>query len=152
MRSAFRPWLALLHCFAAIMPAPCRANSDVVMLGPMFHYNFGAHRDSYSFGLEGSYWPVKLFPWGMDGGIEYDLRGRMRLYAEAEGGAMIAGGALGPCVEIGGGRILGGVQGSGWVNAFLGADFRIRALWGGDPELAPGGYFKYPVIPPHLNW
>lgn len=82
------------------------------MLGPMFHYNFGEHEDSFSFGLEGSYWPDNLFPWGMDGGIEYDLRGRTRLYAEAEVGGIIAGGALGPCVEIGGGRIRGGVQGS----------------------------------------
>lgn len=148
MRRSLRSWMALLP-FAAIAPVPCRANSDVAMLGPMIHYNFGWHGDAFSFGLEGSYWPDDLAPWGMDAGIEFDLRGRARLYAEAEAGNYVTGGALGPCVEIGDGRMRAGVQGSAWANALLGADFRMRALWGDDPEFAPGVYFKYPVVRPH---
>lgn len=142
--------MAFLALIAAMAPSPGRASSnDAVMLGPMFHYNFAwGHEGFWSLGLEGSYWHEPFFPFGMDVGIEYDMRGRTRLYTEAEASFIFAGGALGPCLEFGGGTIRVGLQGSAWANALVGADFRARALWGGAPEFAPGYYVKLPIVRP----
>jgi hypothetical protein len=157
MRLSLGPWGALLAISAALAPLPTLASSGtVVMLGPMFHYNFAwSHEGVWSLGVEGSYWPESLFPFGVDAGFEYDMRGWTRLYAEAEGSAVFAGGALGPCLEMGAGRIGAGLQGSAWANILVGADMRVRWLWGGNPggnpELAPGYYFKFPIVNPRRN-
>jgi hypothetical protein len=111
-------------------------------IGPMIHYNFGAEKNHFSWGIEASYWPKDIIM-GVDCGFEFE-KGKKRLYLEYEVGA-IAGVAFGYVREFyknkdskGGGQI------SVWGAVFGGVDFRLRKIID-EVYIAPGVFAKYPI-------
>lgn len=133
-----------------LAPVPARALPRDVFLaiGPMLHFNIPnsvGGPAGVSLALEGSYWDLRdRIPWGADIGIEYDFRKRTRIYAEAEAGAIMAGGAIGPVLEFGPKGPQLGLQLSAWADWFLGVDLRGRIMVDGEREYAPGVFGKWP--------
>jgi hypothetical protein len=118
---------------------------EVWTIGPMLHYNFGGEKRTTSFSIEAAYWNIYKFPYGLDFAVEFD-RKKIRLYSEVQTGVGVTGVSVGPVLEFNtaeGGRHIG-VQGTVWVNYFLGADYRIRYI---DKQTfhAGGLYGKFPV-------
>lgn len=122
------------------------AQSHVWMLGPMIHFNFGNKTMHTSFGLELAYWNLDHFPYSFDGAIEFEKK-KVRLYSEAQTGIGFLGVSLGPVMEFRSdeSNVKLGIQGSGWLNYFGGADIRFRSI-GGDSFFSPGLYFKLPMV------
>jgi hypothetical protein len=117
---------------------------EVWMAGPTFHVNFGNKQIKLSYGFEVSYWNIIGFPYSVDGGIEFS-RKRMALYSEAQTGIGLTGVSFGPVLNIGKSEgVKLGVQGSCWINYFLGFDFRIRYI-NGTYYQCPGSYIKLPL-------
>ncbi|MDB5103133.1 MAG: hypothetical protein JWP91_822 [Fibrobacteres bacterium] len=146
---------------ALIIPPMAKAEPRLgyITYGPMFHWNFGNDEfKSFSYGFEIAYWnyskekqhdgwfdnvpDIKRPGYGMDLGIDMNLKS-IRLYAEPQVGWIFAGLALGPVAEFSreGSPARLGVQGSGWLNALAGFDFRYRRL-GGENTQAVGMYGK----------
>ncbi len=118
---------------------------EVWTVGPMLHVNFGAgEKIRTSFSIEGAYWNLDNFYHSVDFGIEFE-RGKTRLYSEGQTGIGLTGLSFGPVLEFhrGNGVHLG-VQGSCWINYFLGVDYRIRFI---DKKRfhAVGVYGKLPI-------
>jgi hypothetical protein len=135
--------------------------------GPMLHWNFSDHEfKRFSYGLEMAYWSyaksaeqrpfwtgdttptasLKEPGYGLAVGFEFD-REAARVYAEPQVGFVLAGASLGAVLEHSraGGPARFGVQGSGWVNALVGFDFRYRRLNGINNQVV-GLYAKLPAL------
>lgn len=129
------------------------------MIGPVLHWNFSGNGfTAFSSGVEASWWTYERdlegngffsnMPkaesggYGLDFGFEID-RKAVRMYAEPQLGWVLAGLSLGPVLELSreGGPVQVGFQGSGWLNALAGVDFRYRRM-GGRHHQAVGTYFK----------
>jgi len=122
-------------------------NSQTVwMFGPIVHFNFGNHKVKFSYGFEGSYWDYSHFPYGVDGGIEYESK-KIRIYSEFETGFGLAGIATGPVLEFNHEekKLHLGMQGSVWTNYFLGFQYRKRWIDNTTYHCA-GVYVKLPVM------
>ena len=120
--------------------------SEVWMLGPMVHFNFGNKEIHASYGLELSYWNYEHFPYSCDLGFEFEKH-KFRLYSEAQTGVGLLGISAGPVVQFGGEqhKMKVGIQTSGWLNYFGGVDLRFRYV-GSYSTLSPGIYFKLPMV------
>lgn len=100
---------------------------EVWMAGPMLHVNFGRGKPTVSFAIEVAYWNISNFPHSVDFGIEFDRRKTTRFYSELQTGIGVAGVSLGPVLQVGGGDGAKlGLQGTAWVNYFIGFDYRMR--------------------------
>jgi hypothetical protein len=140
--------------FIVVVLISCGIDSraqEVWTVGPMVHINFGGgEKITPSFSLEGAYWNLDSFYHSVDFGIEFD-RGKFRIYSEAQTGIGLTGLSFGPVLEFhrGHGTHLG-VQGSCWINYFLGVDYRIRFI---DKKRfhAVGIYGKLPVATSGLD-
>jgi hypothetical protein len=141
----------LLTLSLLLLPCMTRAEAPLgyFMIGPMGHWNLGNFEiKSFSWGVEASYWlyqrdasadgflrnsPSEEVP-GYGLALGFDLEPEsLRLYAEPEIGWVFVGASFGPVMEIsrgeGGGSRLG-LQGSAWLAALVGFDFRYRYMDG----------------------
>jgi hypothetical protein len=110
----------------------------------MIHVNFGSGKVKPSFGFEVAYWNVAHFPYSADLGFEFE-KSKFRLYSEAQTGIAVTGLSAGPVLEFKkGSPVQLGMQGSFWVNYYLGFDCRFRFLKG-SKQIAPGIYAKLPI-------
>lgn len=102
-------------------------SQEIWTIGPMLHINLGGEKKRFSFAIEGSYWNLNHFFYGVDGGIEFE-KNRIRIYSELQTGFGLAGIALGPLLEINTfqGKAHLGMQSSVWANYFVGVDYRRR--------------------------
>jgi len=102
---------------------------SVWTIGPMLHYNFGGEKRHFSFAVELAYWNIKNVPYSIDGGIEFSKK-RFRLYSEVQTGVGVAGISLGPVFEFNKVEREAhlGFQATGWVNYFVGLDYRYRRI------------------------
>jgi hypothetical protein len=117
---------------------------EAFTIGPMVHFSIG-NKFRPAYGLEFSYWNFSHFPYSIDFGIDFE-KSKFRIYSEAQTGIGITGISAGPCIEFKKeSPIQLGLQGSFWVNYFLGIDFRFRYMRGKD-YFAPGLYAKYPWL------
>lgn len=125
-------------------------SQEIWTIGPMLHYNFGGEKRNTSFAIEMAYWNLNNFYHSVDVGIEFE-RKRFRIYSEGQTGIGLTGLSFGPVVEFekGNGVHLG-VQGSCWINYFLGVDYRIRFI---DHQKiqAAGLYAKLPIATSGLD-
>jgi hypothetical protein len=129
----------------------------------MLHWNFGENEfKAFSYGVEAAYWKYEMdteenfwnatLPdlskpgYGVDVGAELDLK-NLRLYVEPQMGVALAGVSGGPVLEFpkGGGIPRWGVQGSGWLSALVGVDFRYRRMDGKNVQ-AVGLSGKLPLL------
>jgi hypothetical protein len=118
---------------------------EIWMAGPMLHVNFGRGKPTVSFAIEVSYWNVTKFPHSVDFGIEFDRRKTTRFYSELQTGIGVAGVSAGPVLQVGGGDGAKlGLQGTGWVNYYIGLDYRMR-FFRGQKHHSAGFYAKLPV-------
>ncbi|HEX2532620.1 MAG TPA: hypothetical protein VHK69_02725 [Chitinophagaceae bacterium] len=118
--------------------------SQIVMVGPMVHFNFEGKKVRTSWAVEASYWKLGGFPYGFDAAVEYQ-KGKFRLYTEAQTGIGVAGLSAGPFIEFAkASPVRGGFQMTGWVNYYVGADVRVRFYRGPD-VFAAGLYAKVPA-------
>ena len=120
-------------------------SQEVWMFGPMVHLNFGDGKPNVSYGVEGSYWDISHFLYGVDAGIEYGSK-RLRLYSELQTGFALAGVAFGPVLEYNTGesQLHLGTQYTLWANYFWGFDYRHR--WIDKTKFnCIGTYVKIPV-------
>jgi hypothetical protein len=116
----------------------------VISVGPMIHVNFGSGKAKPSFGLEVAYWNIEHFPYSADLGFEFE-KSKFRLYSEAQTGIAVTGLSAGPVLEFKrDSPVQLGMQGSFWVNYYLGFDCRFRFLKG-SKSIAPGIYAKLPI-------
>jgi hypothetical protein len=118
---------------------------EIWTVGPMLHLNFGRGKPTVSFAMEVAYWKVNHFPYSVDFGIEFDRRKTTRFYSELQTGIGVAGISAGPVLQVGGGdgaRL--GLQGTAWVNYYIGLDYRMR-FFRGQTHHAGGLYAKLPV-------
>jgi len=95
--------------------------------GPMLHVNFGGGRPSVSYGVEGAYWNLSHFYYGIDGGLEFGGN-RIRLYGELETGLIVVGLGMGPVFEYNTNQSKAhlGFQYTIWANYLVGLDYRKR--------------------------
>lgn len=119
-----------------------------LMVGPMGHWNFSGYElKSFSWGIELSGWLYKrdmdadgFFSnspddsqpgYGLALGFDMDKRA-IRWYAEPEFGWVFVGTSLGPVLEVSRGEGVArlGIQGSAWLAALVGFDFRYRYVNG----------------------
>jgi hypothetical protein len=100
---------------------------EVWTFGPMIQVNFGGEKTNISYGIEGAYWNLSHFYYGVDGGLEYG-NNRMRLYSELQTGFGLAGIAMGPVLEYNTtvSQAHMGFQYTIWANYFFGFDYRRR--------------------------
>lgn len=133
--------LFVLLCFFCMAPA----FAQVVMVGPMLHLNFEGKKVKPSFAVEASCWWLKGIPYGVDAGFEFQ-KGKFRLYSEAQTGIGIAGLSAGPFVEFAKATpVKAGLQLTGWMNYYIGADLRVR-IYRGPDVFAAGLYGKLPLF------
>jgi hypothetical protein len=124
---------------------------EIWTIGPMLHLNFGRGKPSVSFALEGAYWNVSNFPYSVDFGIEFDRRKTTRFYSELQTGIGVAGVSAGPVLQVGGGDGAKlGLQGTGWINYYIGLDYRMR-FFRGQKHHSAGLYAKLPVATTGLD-
>jgi len=102
---------------------------EIWTVGPMFHFNFGGGKPSTAFSIEAAYWNITHFIYSVDAGLEIE-RGKLRLYSEGQTGLGVTGVSLGPVVEFNfpESKIRLGIQGSCWINYFVGVDYRVRFI------------------------
>ena len=120
-------------------------------VGPMFHLNFGNGKVTPGYGFEIAYWNYEHFPYSVDLGFEYE-KSKFRLYSEAQTGIAVTGVSAGPFLEFkNSSPVQAGLQGSFWINYFVGVDCRFRIMKGQD-YIAPGLYAKLPfAVGPREN-
>lgn len=118
---------------------------EVWTIGPMLHLNFGREKPTVSFAIEAAYWNVSNFPHSVDFGIEFDRKKTRRFYSELQTGIGIAGVSVGPVLQVGGGDgAKVGLQGTAWINYYIGVDYRMR-FFRDQKHRAFGLYAKLPV-------
>ena len=118
---------------------------EVWTVGPMLHLNFGRGKPTVSFAMEAAYWNVKNVPYSVDFGIEFDRRKTTRFYSELQTGIGVAGVSVGPVFQVGGGDGAKlGLQGTAWINYYIGLDYRMR-FFRDQTHRAGGLYAKLPV-------
>jgi hypothetical protein len=118
---------------------------EIWTIGPMMHVNFGRGKPTVSLAIEAAYWNVRGVPHSVDFGIEFDRRKTTRFYSELQTGIGVAGVSVGPVLQVGGGdgaRL--GLQGTAWINYYIGLDYRMR-FFRGQKHRAVGLYAKLPV-------
>jgi hypothetical protein len=143
--------LTALGLGACLAQARASNLTDVIMIGPMVHFDVSGNGPSrWSFALEGSLWSGTA-AYGLDAGLEFDTEGAVRVYGEGETGIGLAGAALGPVLELGPRGFAAGIQGSGWANLLCGGDYRVRFMGDGSLTRALGLYFKAPARQPHMR-
>ena len=124
---------------------------EIWTFGPMLHVNFGRGKPTVSFAIEAAYWNVRGVPHSVDFGIEFDRRKTTRFYSELQTGIGIAGVSVGPVFQVGGGdgaRL--GLQGTAWINYYIGVDYRMR-FFRGQKHRSVGIYAKLPVATTGLD-
>jgi hypothetical protein len=115
------------------------------MVGPMLHVNFGRGKPTVSFAMEAAYWNVTNFPHSVDFGIEFDRRKTTRFYSELQTGIGVAGVSAGPVLQVGGGDGAKlGLQGTAWINYYVGLDYRMR-FFRDQKHYSAGIYAKLPI-------
>lgn len=119
---------------------------EIWTIGPMLHVNFGEEKPSVSFAMEVAYWNVDNVPYSVDFGLEFDRKKKRRIYSELQTGIGVAGVSVGPVVQYfkGGGEAKLGLQGTAWINYYVGADYRMR-FFKNEVARAVGTYAKMPV-------
>lgn len=124
---------------------------EVWTIGPMLHLNFGRGKPTVSFAIEAAYWNISNFPHSVDFGIEFDRRKTTRFYSELQTGIGVAGVSVGPVLQLGGGDGAKlGLQGTAWINYYIGVDYRMRFFR--DQKHHSGGiYAKLPVATSGLD-
>lgn len=118
-----------LFLYLLMTTSLCAHAQEVWTVGPMLHINFGGgEKISTSFAVEGAYWNLSGFYHSVDVGFEFD-RGKFRIYSEGQTGIGLTGLSFGPVLEFHKGHgVHLGVQGTAWINYFLGVDYRIRFI------------------------
>ena len=125
---------------------------EIWTVGPMLHFNFGGEKKiTTSFAIERAYWNLQGFPYGADFALEFD-KGKFRIYSEFQTGVGVTGISFGPVLEFNRteSRTNLGVQGTFWVNYYLGVDYRFRVI-GKNTIHAFGLYGKLPVADSGLD-
>jgi hypothetical protein len=118
-------------------------SQEIWTVGPMLHVNFGRGKPTVSFAIEVAYWNVAKFPHSVDFGIEFDRRKTTRFYSELQTGIGVAGVSAGPVLQVGGGDGAKlGLQATGWINYYIGLDYRMRFFRGQKHHSAVGLYAK----------
>jgi len=124
---------------------------EIWTVGPMLHVNFGREKPTVSVAIEAAYWNVTTFPYSVDFGIEFDRRKTTRFYSELQTGIGVAGISVGPVLQVGGGDGAKlGLQGTAWINYYLGLDYRMR-FFRGQKHRSVGLYAKLPVATSGLD-
>ena len=124
---------------------------EIWTAGPMLHVNFGRGKPTVSFAIEVAYWNVTKFPHSVDFGIEFDRRKTTRFYSELQTGIGVTGVSAGPVLQVGGGDGAKlGLQGTGWINYYIGLDYRMR-FFRGQKHHSAGFYAKLPVATTGLD-
>jgi hypothetical protein len=119
---------------------------EVWTIGPMLHLNFGREKPTVSFAMEVAYWNISNFPHSVDFGIEFDRKKTRRFYSELQTGIGVAGVSVGPVFQVGGGEGAKlGLQGTAWINYYVGLDYRMR-FFRDQKHRAFGLYAKLPVV------
>ena len=120
-------------------------SQQIWTIGPMVHFNFGVEKPTVSYGIEGAYWNFDHFFHSVDAGIEFE-RSKIRIYSELQTGIVLAGIGCGPLLEINTSERSAhmGVQGSLWLNCFLGFDCRLRKVGNNNSIGCFGLYGKVP--------
>jgi hypothetical protein len=144
-------------CFAtlalivlSVFYTPVLFAQKFLSVGPMLHVNFGNGKIKPSIGFEVAYWNYEHFPYSVDLGIDYE-KSKFRIYSEAQTGIAVTGLSAGPFVEFKkDSPIQAGLQGSFWINYYVGVDCRFRIMKGGN-YIAPGIYAKLPLAPGFLG-
>lgn len=136
----------LVFVLSLLVVANVSLAQEVWMVGPMLHVNFGRGKPTVSFAMEVAYWNITNFPHSVDFGIEFDRRKTTRFYSEVQTGIGIAGVSAGPVFQVGGGDGAKlGLQGTAWINYYIGLDYRMRFFR--DQKHHSGGiYAKLPVL------
>jgi hypothetical protein len=134
-------------CLLILLMIGSNAYSQVILLGPTIHYNFGGGSKSFSWGIEASSWISVIKgpdspPIGLDLGVEFE-RGKLRLYSELESGMMF-GGSVGYAHEFTADGNTGGLQCSMWLAVFGGIEWRYRRM-NKQNYFVTGGFLKLPV-------
>ena len=125
-------------------------SQEIWTIGPMLHFGIGGEKKNNSFSIEAAYWNIYSFIYSVDFGLEFE-RNRVRLYSEAQTGIGVTGISLGPVVEFNkGGHPRLGVQGSCWLNYFVGFDYRVRYI-GKEKLHYTGIYAKLPFATAGLD-
>jgi hypothetical protein len=122
--------------------------SQAIFIGPMVHYNFGAEKKYFSYGIEASVWyqsNIPNFPlYGLDFGYEFDKTSK-RVYSELQIGIPSFGISNGVVMEWSKDQPKAfGYQGSIWFAVIGGVDFRYRNI-NNSKTYAPGVFGKGPV-------
>ena len=84
-------------------------------------------------------------PIGFDYALEWQPPGVWRIYSEVQTGVLLFGYSAGPVLEFGQGRFIPGLQGTIWINMFLGVDIRGRLMAAGPHSYGNGAYLKFPI-------
>lgn len=128
-------------------------SQELWTIGPMLHLRLDGVKKNNSFSIEAAYWNINSFIYSVDVGIEFE-HGRTRLYTEGQTGIGLTGISMGPVVEFNskatGGTTNLGVQGSCWINYFVGFDYRVRLI-GGEKVHYTGAYVKLPFATSGLD-
>jgi len=110
-------------------------------IGPTVHFRVG-DKFKPAYGLEFAYWDYEHFPYSVDLGIEYE-KSKFRIYSEAQTGIAVTGFSAGPVLEFAKQTpVKLGLQGTAWLNYFIGVDYRFRIMSGSN-YYAPGVYAKF---------
>jgi len=119
-------------------------SQEVWTVGPMVHINFSkGQKTRVSGGIEFAYWNFNHFFHSVDGGFEFE-KNKFRIYSELQTGILLTGISCGPVLEFSNTGTHVGIQGSAWLNYFLGFDYRKR--WIDGKRYNSGGiYVKVPV-------
>lgn len=137
------PFTSFLLLLITLVTSNKTISQHALSIGPMFHVNIGGGKATTGYGFEVAYWNYEEFPYSVDLGFEYEKK-KFRLYAEAQTGIAFTGVSAGPFLEFSAQQpIQAGLQGSFWINYFLGVDCRFRIKKGQD-YIAPGLYAKLP--------
>jgi len=135
--------------FLVVLSDVCQAQ-EIWTIGPMFHVGLSGEKKKKSFAIETAYWNLNHFFYSVDFAVEFE-RGKFRMYSEAQTGIGLTGISLGPVVEFNkGGKTKLGVQGSCWINYFIGFDYRVRYI-GKETLHLTGMYFKLPIAASGLD-
>lgn len=120
---------------------------EIWTIGPMLHVNFGGEKPTVSFAMEVAYWNIDNVPYSVDFGLEFDRKKKRRIYSELQTGIGVAGISVGPVFQFvkGQGDAKLGLQGTAWINYYVGLDYRMR-FFRGEKARAVGTYLKIPVV------
>jgi hypothetical protein len=146
------PKIVIITAFLFIVNLNAVAQAqEVWTVGPMLHVNFGGEKRTVSFAMEVAYWNITGFPYSVDFGIEFDRGKKTRFYSELQTGIGVAGVSAGPVFQVGGGDGAKlGLQGTAWINYYIGADYRMR-FFRDQKHHGFGLYAKLPVATSGLD-